>query len=267
MALSVTDIIAEIGTISASNGPRCLRRRGAALAFQRERVLGLARDAVALRHDVGGLDHRHVDRRQVSHAASVPGESFCTFGCTRLIDSRPPATATGTPSRITRRAALAIASSPEAQNRETVTPADADRDAGDEGRMPRDVAAGGVLRIAAAEHDLLDLRRLDAGALHRGADGMRAEIGAVGQVQRAAERLADRRAGGGDDDGIGHAGLSSGLFALFGDEHAGEQLARRAAGQGISEFERPRDLVAADAAAEKVLKLFEAEAARRRASG
>ncbi|MET3863224.1 hypothetical protein ABIC20_000533 [Methylobacterium radiotolerans] len=47
-----------------------------------------------------------------------------TFGWTRLIDSTPPATATGTPSRTIRRAALAIASSPEAQKRETVTPAD-----------------------------------------------------------------------------------------------------------------------------------------------
>ncbi len=58
-----------------------------------------------------------------SHALRV--SSRCTCGWTRLIDSTPPATATGTPSRTMRRAAEAMASSPEAQKRETVTPAEA----------------------------------------------------------------------------------------------------------------------------------------------
>ena len=41
---------------------------------------------------------------------------WCSF-CTRLIDSTPPATATGTPSTMTRWAAIAIAWRPEEQKR------------------------------------------------------------------------------------------------------------------------------------------------------
>ena len=46
---------------------------------------------------------------------------MCSF-CTRLIDSRPPATMTGTRSTITRWAAMAMACMPEEQKRFTVTP-------------------------------------------------------------------------------------------------------------------------------------------------
>ena len=46
---------------------------------------------------------------------------MCSF-CTRLMDSSPPATMTGTRSTITRWAAMAIACRPEEQKRFTVTP-------------------------------------------------------------------------------------------------------------------------------------------------
>jgi hypothetical protein len=45
------------------------------------------------------------------------------FICTRLIDSSPPATATGTPSCVMLRAASAIACNPDEQKRLTVWPA------------------------------------------------------------------------------------------------------------------------------------------------
>ena len=47
---------------------------------------------------------------------------WCSF-CTRLIDSRPPATTTGTRSTTTRWAAITIACMPEEQKRFTVVPA------------------------------------------------------------------------------------------------------------------------------------------------
>jgi hypothetical protein len=76
--------------------------------------------------------------------------------------------------------------------------------AGADRREPRDVAAGGFLGRRTAEHHVLDLARLDSGALDRVPDHMAAQGRAMGHVERAAERLADRRAGGGYDDGLGH---------------------------------------------------------------
>ena len=52
-----------IGAISSLKMPAGLRRGGALLAAQRERVLVLARDVVALGDDLGGLAHAHVDAR------------------------------------------------------------------------------------------------------------------------------------------------------------------------------------------------------------
>jgi len=59
--LSVVCIVTVMGTISSANFPsrwpaavRCLRE-------EREGILALARDAVALRDDLRGLPHWHVD--------------------------------------------------------------------------------------------------------------------------------------------------------------------------------------------------------------
>ena len=92
-------------------------------------------------------------------------------------------------------------------------PADGDRQAGADRRLAGDVAAGGALRQRAAENDVLDLARLDAGALDRVADDMAAEVGAVGHVEGAAIGSADRGAGGGNNNGVGHLSLpGSGFF-------------------------------------------------------
>ena len=67
--------------------------------------------------------------------------------------------------------------------------------------------ARGDLALAGLEHlahdDVLDLLRLDVGALERGLDGGAAELGRVERGEAAAE-LADRRARGAEDDGLGH---------------------------------------------------------------
>ena len=52
---------------------------------------------------------------------------------------------------------------------------------------------------------------VELGALGGMLDDMRAHVGAMGVVEGAAERLSDRRAGGGNDDGICHGG------SLWGD--------------------------------------------------
>ena len=110
-------------------------------------------------------------------------------------------------------AASAIACKPELQKRFTVMPRNGDRQPGADRRLAGDVAAGGALRQRAAENDVLDLGRLDARALDRAADDMAAEVGAVGHVEGAAIGFADRGAGGGNNDGVGHLSLpGSGFF-------------------------------------------------------
>ena len=54
-----------------------------------------------------------------------------------------------------------------------------------------------------AHHDVADVLRLDAGAIEPRADRDRAKLGR-GHVREAAAKAAERRANGGDDDGVGH---------------------------------------------------------------
>ena len=67
--------------------------------------------------------------------------------------------------------------------------------------------ARGDLALAGLDHlahdDVLDLLGLDVGALERGVIAVAAELGGVERGEAAAE-LADRGAGGAEDDGLGH---------------------------------------------------------------
>ena len=68
----------------------------------------------------------------------------------------------------------------------------------------RDVVALVALLRRAAEDQVLDLGALDPRARERLGDAMRREHRRIGVVEGAAIRLADRRAGDGDDDGFTH---------------------------------------------------------------
>src|ERR1051325_6590696 len=93
--------------------------------------------------------------------------------CTQEIDSRPPATITGTRSTITRCAAMAMACSPEEQNRLTVVPAVV---TGSPARSAICLATfPPVVPSESAAHDhVLDLAGFDSGTLDGGADRVRA---------------------------------------------------------------------------------------------
>jgi len=67
-----------------------------------------------------------------------------------------------------------------------------------------DIAAGRTLLQGGTHHHIVNLARIDAGTLHRFADRMRPQAGGIGVVEGAAIGLADRRAGGGYDDGFAH---------------------------------------------------------------
>ena len=113
----------------------------------------------------------------------------------------PPTPTSRSPARI------AVSSSPaaripEAQTLLIVSDGDLLRDPGLDLRLARgDLALAGLEHLA--HHDVLDLLGRDLGALERGPDRDAAELGRVEGREPAAE-LADRRAGGGQDHGLGH---------------------------------------------------------------
>src|SRR6185295_14486478 len=73
-----------------------------------------------------------------------------------------------------------------------------------EQRLAGDVAAGGALLQGGAHHHVLDLLRIDFCPGDRFADGVAEQGRALGGVEGAAIGLADRGAGGGDDNCVGH---------------------------------------------------------------
>src|SRR5437588_42455 len=70
--------------------------------------------------------------------------------------------------------------------------------------LARDVGALAALLQRRADDDVVDLARLDAGAPHRLRDGVPGERLRLSVVEGAAIGPADRRAGGGDNDGAAH---------------------------------------------------------------
>src|SRR4026207_2064305 len=146
------------------------------------------------------------------------------FICTRLIDSSPPATATGTPCSLMPYAARAIACRPDEQKRLTVWPAavmgkparmahwramlppggpsgvaqppgSSPTAPGAAGAWAGDVAAGGAFGIGAAHRYVLDVAGIDAGALDGLGDHMPAHVGAMCEVEGSTHGFADWGAG------------------------------------------------------------------------
>ena len=127
--------------------------------------------------------------------------------CTHEIDSTPPATTMSFSPATMRCAAMAIVCRPLEQNRFTVMPLVVI------GRPARKaiwramllpVAPSGVAQPMITSSTSSGV---DAGALDRGLHGVAAERGAVRHVEGALPALGERRAGGRDDDGLGHGRL------------------------------------------------------------
>ena len=139
--------------------PGLLPGRGALLAHQRELVLRLARHLVALRHRVGGLDHRHVHFGLVLDQPLI-GEAMLVHVVLDEAD-RFEAAADGDVDAIDHDALGGDADRHEARAAEAVDglARHGDRQAGADRRVARDVVPGGALGIGAAEDDVLDLGR------------------------------------------------------------------------------------------------------------
>ncbi len=183
---------------------RLLGGAGLLLAFGAVAVHALARDPVALGHLLGGLQHRPVDLGLVLHEPAVGQHVLVGL----VLHARDALDATG-------HVDVGLAGDDalrghrdglQAARAEPVHggAADRDRQAGAQRDLARDVGAGRALGVGAPHQHVLHIGAVDAGTLDRGTDGVAAERGAVGHVEGALPALGERRAGGGDDDGIGH---------------------------------------------------------------
>ena len=174
---------------------------GALLRLQRIFVLRFAADAVALGDRLGGAEHRHVDVLVHGDQRGIAADPH--FG--RLDEADQILAAGGDDihavdddllggggDRHQARGALAVDG----------LGADGHRAAGAERDLPADVAGLGALGQHAAPDHVVDLAGLDPRALDGGRERQGAERGAGGGVERALVGAADRRAGGGDDDGV-----------------------------------------------------------------
>src|SRR5204863_8309217 len=171
-------------------------------------VLLLARDVVALGDDLGRLDHRHVDLRlvllQPLLAQAMQVHVLVLHETDRLQPARDndrhpvhDHALRGERDGLHARGTKAVDGHAGRRHREPRA----------QRRLARDVLARRALRQRAAHDDVLDLAGLEARALDGVRDDVAADGGAVRVVEGSAVRPADRRAGGGDDDGVCHGSL------------------------------------------------------------
>ena len=181
-----------------------LTGRGALLALQRVGVLRFAPDAVSRGHVLGGGDHRRVDAGARCHQRLVDGAvpvAMVLHQRHRLESAGHRHVGLAAADRIGRHGDRIQPGGAFAVQRGR---GHAGRQAGAQGGLARDVAAGGAFLPSAAEHHVVDRIGRHAGPLQRGADHVRAERGAVRVVERAAKGAADRRARGRDNCDVDH---------------------------------------------------------------
>ena len=123
-----------------------------------------------------------------------------TYGA-RVIDSTPPPMNTSPSPTAIACAARVDRLQPGAAQPVDGQAADLDREAGEEHRHPGDVAVVLAGLVGAAEDDVLDERRVDAGAIDDGAQHERGEVVGADAGERAAVAT-DRGPDGLDDPGL-----------------------------------------------------------------
>ena len=187
-----------------------LRLGGFALALDREAVLRLAADSIAAGHDVGGLDHRHVQRRFVRVDPGV--DAAVDAAAFTAADARDAFHAAGDHGRgaVHDDAAGGHGHRLQARGAKAADRGarDAQGQAGADHAGACDIAPGTPFGVAAAEDGVLDQAGVYAGALDGGLDGERGQGGATDHVELAPVGFGQGGAGGGYDDGFTHSGFS-----------------------------------------------------------
>lgn len=183
--------------------PLALGRGGTLLAQQRIGILGLPRDPIAAGDQLSGLDHRDIGRRH--HRLDRLGLGAIAILVLGL-GQRDRFHATGHRHReLAGHDALGNrgdAHQPRGAHTVQGHARNARRQAGGIGAKAPDIVGLGALLNGGAHDHVLDGLRLDAGALKHSAHHMAAEHRGFGVVEGAAKRLGQRRAGGGNDNGI-----------------------------------------------------------------
>ena len=128
----------------------------------------------------------------------------------RVMDSTPPPMNTSPSPTAIAWAAELIACSPEPHSRLTVRPPTSTGRPARSSGHPGDVAVVLAGLVGAAEDDVLDERRVDAGPVDDGAQDERGEVVRPDAGERAAV-AADRRADGLDDPGLAKRTVGLGL--------------------------------------------------------
>ena len=183
---------------------------GALLRLQGVFVLGLARNAVAVGHALGSLEHRHIDVRRLLQQGLIlePVEvHMLVLDQRNALQSAPHGNHLSVDhhlfgrggDRHQARGALAV----QTHARHGGGQAGGQRD------LARDIGRGRALLQGRAHHHILDLGRIAARALDGVAHGVGAQLLGLGVIEGPAIGAPDRGAGGRDDDGFtGHVFLS-----------------------------------------------------------
>ena len=188
--------------------PGLLGGRRALLALERILVLLGAADAVPPRDNIRGFDHRHIERTLVLDDPLVTVKFGVHIHLHEAYRFEP--------ARYRHRHALlfdGVGGERDRLQSRRAEPIDGlrcrrYRQTSPDGTLPGDIAARRAFGIGATHHHVLDVARLDAGPLDRVSDHMPAQLGAMREVEGTAYGATDRRAGGGDDDGVDHGEVS-----------------------------------------------------------
>ncbi len=185
-----------------------LRRGGALLRAQRVFVLRLARHLVALGDDLGGLDHRHVERRDAQDEFGV-----VAAGAHHLVVLHERDRFDAAADR-DRHAVMhdLLGGGGDRHHPGGALPVDRHRrdgvrQPGAHRALARDVRALAALLQRRADDYVVNLGWIDPGAPDRLGNGMPGERLRLGVVEGTAIGSADRRAGAGDNDGAAHGVL------------------------------------------------------------
>ena len=187
-----------------------LRRGGPLLALQRVLVLRLAGDGVAFGHDLGRVDHGHVQVRRLIQGDGVFVAVLVLMIVLDQADGLQPAGH----DRLHAVADDLLGRGGHAhQPGRTLAvyrlPRHRDRQSRGDGALPGHVEALRAFLQRRAHDDVVDLARLDLGAPNGLFDDRLGHGRRGGVVERPTVRLADGRPRGGYDDGFSHGACSS----------------------------------------------------------
>src|SRR6267142_1080339 len=193
-----------------------LSRRGATLALQTVLVLTLAGDVVSLGDDLGRVQHRNVSIALYGQQLGIDGMKhvhlvvlYQTDGfasaANRNLDAIEDHRACGQSNGLKARCALTVDGCTRRRYRQSRP----------QQCLPCDVGPGGALLHRAAHNHVLNLGAFDLGTRQCCGNSMTQHGRAFGVVERAFVGLADRRAGGRDDNSFSHSFTSGWMPQRF----------------------------------------------------